>query len=344
MTDTLAPLIERHEAFWSRAEAGPALVGTSLWPETTTNHFDWGLPGPEGAIAPDMLSVERFLPQYVAQFEAHGVHDGDMIWSAMPPLAVPWFEAIVGCRPHYSIPAGSMSGEPVDGDWTTFDPVAALADNPWLQKLLEFTEGLVEVSRGRFPVGVPIGRGPWDIASAYLGMSTVYLELYDRPLEMAQLAAKFAYVWIEVVHRLARIIPPWRDGFVDRFGLWAPEFTTVPQDDASVSVSAAMYRQVMAPADREIALTWPSALFHLHSAGLQVADEVVGFLDGRGLNVVLDPTGPSIPDLLPRFHGLQAAGVPLHVMVFSLADAAELAASLDPRGLAIQHQPPDVLR
>jgi hypothetical protein len=105
-----------------------------------------------------------------------------------------------------------------------------------------------------------------------------------------------------------------------------------------------MYREVMAPADREIALAWPSALFHLHSAGLQVVDEVVGFLDGRAVNVVLDPTGPSIPDLLPLFRRLQAAGVPLHVMVFSLADAAELTASLGSRGLAIQHQPPDMIR
>ena len=342
MTDALTPLIERHQAFWSRAEAGPALVGTSLWPETTTRHFDWGLPGPEGAVEPDMLSVERFLPQYVAQFEAHGVHDGDMIWSAMPPLAVPWFEAVVGCRPHYSIPAGSMSGEPVDGDWTAFDPVAVLEGNPWLRKLLEFTEGLVDISRGRFPVGVPIGRGPWDIASAFLGMTNVYLELYDRPREMAELAAKFAEVWIEVMRRIERIIPPWRGGYVDRFGLWAPEFTTVPQDDASVSVSNAMYGQVMSRADREITHAWPSALFHLHSAGLQVVDEVVGYLDGRAVNVVLDPTGPSIPELLPVFRDIQAADVPLHVMVFSMADAAELTASLKPQGLAIQHQPPDM--
>lgn len=341
MPDDLAGLIERHRAFWTRAPAGPALVGTSLWPETTTRHFDWGLPGPVGAIEPDMLSVERFLPQYVDQFEAHGVHDGDMLWSAMPPLAVPWFEAIAGCRPHYSIPAGSMSGTAVDGDWTAFDPEAVLADNPWLDKLLEFTEGLVEVARGRFPVGVPIGRGPWDVASAYLGMTTVYLELYDRPREMALFAAKLARVWIEVMRRIERIIPPWRGGYVDRFGLWAPGFTTVPQDDASVSVSGAMYGEVMAPADRDITVAWPSALFHLHSAGLQVTDDVVAFLDGRALNVVLDPTGPSIPDLLPVFHRLQAADVPLHVMVFSLADAARLTASLAPAGLAIQHQPPD---
>ena len=30
MTDSLAQLIERHRAFWTAAEAGPALVGTSM--------------------------------------------------------------------------------------------------------------------------------------------------------------------------------------------------------------------------------------------------------------------------------------------------------------------------
>jgi len=51
-----------------------------------------------------------------------------------------------------------------------------------------------------------------------------------------------------------------------------------------------------------------------------------------------------IPNLLPVFRRLQAAGLPLHVMVFSLADATALTAALEPRGLAIQHQPPDMTR
>lgn len=315
-----------------------------MWAETTTAHFDWGLPAPTGILEPEMLDVDRFLPQYRAQFEDHGLTNGDVIWVAVPPLAVPWHEAITGCRPRYSIPAGSMAGDHVGGDWTAYDPAALLVNNPWLDKLIEFTEGLVELSAGRFPVGLPIGRGPWDIAAAYLGHSDVFLELYDHPDEMRAFGAKLAWLWNEITRRLAAIIPPWHGGYVNRFGLWTPEMAVMPQDDASVSVSGEMYRAVMAPADGAVLRPWPGALFHLHSSGLQVADALIEMLDGRAMNVVIDDRGPAPDQLVEQFARIQTAGVALHILAFRPEDVAAFRAGLSPAGLAITYQPMDTPR
>jgi hypothetical protein len=120
----------------------------------------------------------------------------------------------------------------------------------------------------------------------------------------------------------------------------------MPQDDASVSVSADLYRRVMARADRRVARAWMRPIFHLHSAGLQVLDdvlgevlgEVLGTLRGGALNVDIDPSGPSVDALLPVLRRVQARQVPLHLLAFDAGQARTLAAELAPAGLAITYQ------
>ena len=335
----LATLIGRHEAFWTRRDVRASLVGTSRWPYVTTHDFNWDLPAPVGHLEPEMLEVGRFLPQYEARFAERGILDGDLFWSAMPPRSVPWFEAIVGCPAFYSLPGGAMSGEAFLTSLDGFDPMSTLEDNPWFRKLVEFTEGLVDLSRGRFPVSPPIARGPWDILGAARGTTDMLLDMYDRPRELARLADTCADVWIAVTRRLASVVPPWHGGFVSGAGVWAPGYSILPQSDASVSVSREMYGDLLAPADRRMAQTWRASIFHLHSGGLQVVDEVLGLLEGRALNVVIDGSGPALAELLPVLQHVQTAGAPLHVMAFSRTDAEGVVGGLDAGGLAVTYQP-----
>jgi len=75
-----------------------------------------------------------------------------------------------------------MLGGPViagtEGSTTRLD-----RENPWLLKFLEFTDGLVELSAGRFPVGQPIMRGPSGMMGVLLGQTgMIYLMNDDPPL------------------------------------------------------------------------------------------------------------------------------------------------------------------
>lgn len=122
-------------------------------------------------------------------------------------------------------------------------------------------------------------------------------------------------------------------------GVWAPGYSIEPQSDASVSVSRDMYGELLAPADRRIAQAWRASIFHLHSAGLQVVDEVLGLLEGRALNVVIDGSGPAFAELMPVLQHVQASGAPLHVRAFSQADVDGVVGELDASGLAVTYQP-----
>jgi hypothetical protein len=356
--------VGRHAAFWRRDPAARALVSRSRWWSVTTAQLDWGLDHGEGTLHPDDLDARHFRPQYAALFEARGPLDGDLFWPAMPPTAVPWLEGMLGCPVRYSIEAGSISAR--SPSWATGDDagdVAAalcrepLEANPWYRKLVEFVGALAEEAGGRFAVALPLTRGPWDLVAALRGTERLYLDLYDNPEGAARLADACAELWIAVTTRLAAAIPTWHGGYVSFLGVWAPTFDPMPQDDASVSVSPELYRRVMASADRRVARRWANPIFHLHSAGLQVLDDVLGLLDdadvadvaddagdarGRGrraLNVDLDPSGPPLDRLLPLLARVQDRGVPLHLLLWDLDQLREVTESLSPRGLAVTYQP-----
>ena len=305
--------------------------------------FDWGLPAPEGKLEPRMLDLDRFLPQYEAYFAAgNGPTDGDLIWPAMPPRAVPWLEGILGCTVEYSLPTSSIFAEAVIGDgWGEVPAPLPLAANPWFLKLAEFILGLSKLSSGRFAVAPPLTRGPWDLACALRGMGNAYLDLYDNPDELRKLGAFCRRVWIEVTRALAEIVPRWRGGVVGFLGMWAPGFNPLPQNDASVSVSPKKYREVMREADQEVAEAWECQIFHLHSAGLQIVDDVLPFLGGRALNVVIDPAGPSLEALLPTLRHVQEANVPLHLGLGHRDQVEPITRALEPAGLAITYAPGD---
>jgi hypothetical protein len=354
--------IERHRAFWDRGRATRPLVSRSRWWSVTTAQFDWGLGRGEGVLRPEDLDVGHFRPQYGALFEGHGPLDDDLFWPAMPPTAVPWLEGMLGCPIRYSLEGGSIAAVPPS--WAAGDDPGDVIEalrwrpleaNPWYVKLLEFVDGIAAEAGGQFAVALPLTRGPWDLVAALRGMERLYLDLYDHPEGAARLADACADLWIAVTMRLADAIPTWHGGYVSFLGVWAPTFDPMPQDDASVSVSPELYRRVMASADRRVAQTWTNPIFHLHSAGLQVLDDVLGLLDDKGaadhagdavdgpgrraLNVDLDPSGPPVDQLLPLLAEVQDRGVPLHLLLWDLDRLRAVTESLSPRGLAVTYQP-----
>jgi hypothetical protein len=113
------------------------------------------------------------------------------------------------------------------------------------------------------------------------------------------------------------------------------------QDDASVSVSKELYRRIMSPADQTTAHAWETAMFHVHSAGLQIIDDVLEWLEGRALNVSLDPSGPPLEAILPILRRVQERRIPLHLETYDRVQARLLVEGLSPSGLAIVYQPID---
>jgi len=300
--DRLEDRLRLHRQFWARERQPRPLASFHVGDFFFSRHFGAALPllEPGRAIGPGMLDVPAFLPDYERMYADCEALDQDGFWTGEPFTGVPWMEAILGCpiragresftsRPWLKSPAEAL-------ERVRFDPA-----NPWLAKYLEFTAALVERSRGRWPVGMPIMRGPTDILGALLGQQEMVLALMiDDPARMHRLVERVTRAFLAVIAAQNRLIPAFQGGTsLGFYHVWAPGPSIWFQDDLSALLSPKVYRDFFLDSARMILRGVPHTAVHLHPASFFILDELLT-LDG--LNVIevnKDIGGPGVRDMLP---------------------------------------------
>lgn len=304
-------LRELHRRFWHLERADRLLIGESREGVFFLQPFlDLGVkagplerenvPEPAAFIEPYFLKTLRGNPQ-----------DGDLYWVLKPPRALPWMEAIAGCGVYVSDSSQAMTAvsPAMVPDLASLD----LDSNGWLRLMTAFTQNLAAHFGDRYPVGQTLMRGPSDMLAALLGLA-FYTELSDHPAALKVLARQCTEIWIKVLQTQYRHLPAYQHGYVaGTMGVWAPGPVAVFQEDAAGFISDKMYREVFWECDRAIADAFPYSLLHLHSASLHILTAVLEISSLTAVNVVVDPLGPTLRDLLPNLRRIQAAGKSLHL-------------------------------
>ena len=291
-----------HRAFWDREEQPRPLASFRVGDFFFSRHFKaaHGLLEPDTSITPEMLDVAAFLPDYERMFQESEAIGQDSFWTAEPFTGIPWMEAILGSpiragresftsRPWLSSPAEAL-------EKVHFDP-----ENPWLAKYLEFTAALVQQSRGRFPVGMPIMRGPTDMIGALLGQQEMVLALMmEDPAVMRRLIERVARAFLSVMEAQRRLVPAFHGGTALGFyHVWAPGPSIWWQDDLSAILSPKVYREFFLDSARLILAGHPYTAFHLHPASFFIIDELLSLEGLRVIQVNKDIGGPSVKAMLP---------------------------------------------
>jgi DNA-binding FadR family transcriptional regulator len=291
-----------HCAFWDREEQPRPLASFRVGDFFFSRHFKaaHGLLAPDTLITPEMLDVAAFLPDYERMFQESEAIGQDGFWTAEPFTGIPWMEAILGSpiragresftsRPWLSSPAEALEKVRVD------------PENPWLAKYLEFTAALVQQSRGRFPVGMPIMRGPSDMIGALLGQQEMVIALMlEDPAVMRRLIERVARAFLSVIEAQRRLVPAFHGGTALGFyHVWAPGASIWWQDDLSAILSPTVYREFFLDAARLILAGHPHTAFHLHPASFFIIDELLSLEGLRVIEVNKDVGGPSVEEMLP---------------------------------------------
>jgi DNA-binding FadR family transcriptional regulator len=300
-----ASLVERlalHRAFWAREKQPRPLAAFRVGDFFFARHFQAALPllEPDKPISPEMLNVSEFMPDYERMFRETEELGQDAFWTGEPYTGVPWMEAILGCpiragrdsitsRPWLSSTAEAL-------EKVRFDP-----QNPWLAKYLEFTAALVKQSRGRYPVGMPIMRGPTDMLGALLGQQEMVMALVDSdPREMRRLIERVTRAFLSVIEAQRRLIPPFYGGqALGFYHIWAPGKAIWFQDDLSSILSPKLYRQFFCDSARLILAGHDHTAVHLHPNSFFILDDLLSLENLKAVQVNKDISGPGIAEMLP---------------------------------------------
>jgi DNA-binding FadR family transcriptional regulator len=327
-----------HRAFWAGQEQSRPLASFRTGDFFFARHFQAALPllEPGKILSPESLIVSEFLPDYERQFAEAEALGQDGFWTGEPYTGIPWMEAILGCpvragqESFFSQPWLSSPAEALER--VRFDP-----KNPWLLKYLEFTAALVKLSRGRFPVGMPIMRGPTDMLGALLGQQEMVVALMEEDPEVIKpLIERVTRAFLAVIEAQRQLIPPFYGGSALGFyHLWAPGRSIWYQDDLSAILSPALYRQFFLESGRLILAGHDQTAFHLHPNSFFILPELLTLENLKAIQVNRDVSGPGVEEMLPVLARImQTRGLILWGDL-TVADLELIRQNLPCRGLAL---------
>jgi hypothetical protein len=224
----------------------------------------------------------------------------DGFWTGEPFTGIPWMEAILGCpirggresftsRPWLSSPEEAL-------EKVHFNP-----QSPWLGKYLEFTAALAAQSRGRYPVGMPIMRGPTDILGALMGQQKMVVALMEAdPEVMHRLIERITRAFLAVIEAQRRLTPSFYGGAALGFyHIWTPGTAIWFQDDLSSLLSPSLYRQFFLHSARLILAGHDHTAVHLHANSFFILDELLTLDNLKAVQVNKDISGPGVKQMLP---------------------------------------------
>lgn len=332
--EVVLPDIPRCEAFWRRENTDRPLVSAWVGSYEIPQLYSRGLAQlPEGIVDPTHIDLERFRPDYEKLFRDHSKVDVDVPWAALPPIGVPWVEAILGCPVHHK--GGNFRA----GHWLdTYDRIDEMEiRHDWLEKLIECTQWLIGLSGGRFPVALCLMRGPADLLAAIRGAEQSIYDLIDRPEQVERTLQVLTDTWIQVSHAQINCIPSFAGGYCFSIqNLWSREPGGWFQDDAIAYWSPSYYRKFIVPCETKLSECMPSTGIHLHPASLFTIEDLVKMPALDAIEVNLDDVGPRIPAMMPKFRQVLAHKPLLIWGAFSEEDMLAIRQNLPAAGLALQ--------
>jgi uroporphyrinogen-III decarboxylase len=333
--NTLEQVLHRHRAFWTMEEVDKPLISVGRY-QPTQPRQPFALVGgslvQEGTIIlPELVDAKR-LVEHIG--EPSSVVNGDFI-RGTGPYDLCWTEAIVGCPIRWR--SGHVWSEPFLEDINHLGRLNPTPDNPWLSKLLETTQRLVEKAAGNYPVCQPLLRGPIDIASAALGDEPLCWAMMDEPDQFKQLLAICTDLFITVAKTWCAASPAFQDGYC-MYGIWTPGATVRTQCDDAALLSPDLYQEFLIPCDERICAAFDYPLIHTHSGVLHIAVDALLELESlRAIQVSLDyPAGPSATALLPTFQRINRQKPLIITGGLAAAELDLLLNTLSPRGLCLQ--------
>jgi hypothetical protein len=303
MLPKLENKIERFKRFWQRAPADRPLLGLRLKSYFPMRDFEGG--PHSGTLSADQFKAEDYFDDYERLYAMYDQAMGDQIYVASACRGVPWLEAILGCE----IKAGSdsMWARPHLNDWAKLDTIRFDPNNPWFVRLLAVTEKVVEYSAGRFPVGMPLLRGPGDVATALRGVDNFCMDVVTEPDRLGALLDVCADTYIQVTRALIQKCTHWGGGYFEQIRhLWAPGYCCQTQADISSLLSPNHYRQLLLPRDARVLNTYDYCFIHLHSSSRHILDDVLSIDPLAAVQISADVGGPGPLELVGDYEKVLA--------------------------------------
>jgi hypothetical protein len=319
----------RIEAFWERELIDRPVVqfGLAKPPEER-------VPLPQSHHA---TSAERWLDaEYQADLKLATLSNqeflGDTLPVAYPNLGPEVFAALYGCPIHFG-DYGTSWSEPILHDWSQVDQIRLDWESPYLAKLIEMTDALLEAGRDRFIVGMTDWHPGGDCVAALREPQNLAIDMLTHVDEVVALLDRLEGDYFRVY-----------DFFHDKLRAAGQPISTwlslisvgkfyVPSNDFSIMISKDMYDDVFLPGIRRECQFLDHSIYHLDGPGaLRHLDSILDIPELDALQWVCGAGNEGYHKWVQVYQRAQAAGKGIQV-VCQMDELDQVMETLDPHGL-----------
>jgi hypothetical protein len=282
-------------------------------------------------------SADRWLDtQYQVELAVAMGHNhdflGDTLPVAWPNLGPEIFSAFYGCPIHFG-DYGTSWTEPFLNDWSQIDQVQLDWQHPYLQKLHEMTDALLEAGQGKFITGMTDWHGGGDAIAAFRDPQNLALDMIDHLDEVKTLLSrlegdyfKIYDIFYDKLHCAGQPITSWTP-------LMSEGKYYIPSNDFSIMVSRKMFDEVFLPGIQRECQFYERCIYHLDGPGaLRHLDSLLALPELDAVQYVYGAGNEGIHQWMQVYQKIQKAkkGVQVNCRIDEIPLVIE---NLDRRGL-----------
>jgi hypothetical protein len=320
---------ERIEAFWNCEVLDRPVVNMSilrpmaeLVPLPSSHHPNpaarWTDPQYHAELALAQLSNQEFL--------------GETLPIAYPNLGPEIFSAFYGCPLHFG-DYGTSWTEPILDDWSQAQGLALDWNSPWLAKLTEMTDALLEIGKGKFITGMTDWHPGADAIAAFRDPARLAMDLITNKADVLSLLDRITADYFQVYDLFF--------GKLRAAGMpitsWTPLVSEgryyIPSNDFSIMISKAMFNEVFLPGIIAECKFLDRSIYHLDGPGaLRHLDALLEIPELNAVQWVFGAGNEGFTRWVDVYRRIQAAGKGIQV----ICEAHELDAimeTLSPKGM-----------
>lgn len=320
---------ERIDAFWERELIDRPVVQFGLlkpaeeWvPLPPSNHATaadrWLDSEYQGELKLAQLSNQEFL--------------GDAMPVAWPNLGPEVFASFYGCPIHFG-DYGTSWTDPILDSWEQADGLQLDWESPYLHKLHEMTDILLELGKGRFITGMTDWHPGGDAVAALRDPQELAVDLLTHLDEVQALLQRLEQdyfrvygVFYEKLIGAGQPISTWT-------ALVCERKYYVPSNDFSIMISPAMFEDVFLPGIRRECQFLDRSIYHLDGPGaLRHLDAILSIPELDALQFVPGAGNEGFARWIPVYQRAQAAGKAIQVLC-RLEELDLIVDTLDPHGV-----------
>jgi hypothetical protein len=257
---------------------------------------------------------------------------GDTLPAVFPNLGPDLFAAMYGCELEFG-DYGTSWSVPNLHDWKDVDSIRFDWDSPYLKKLHEMTDALLDVGKGKFIVGMTDWHPGGDCVAAFRDPQNLAADMIEHLDEVKALLNRIEKDYIQAYdvfyHKLRAAGQP----ITSWLTLMHDGRYYIPSNDFSIMVSKRMFDEVFLPGIRRECQFLERSIYHLDGPGaIRHLDSLLEISELNAIQFVPGSGNEGFERWIGLYQKIQKAGKGIEV-ICDLSEIERVTETLDPHGV-----------